>query len=28
VDGIKVYNKALSLAEVQRNYKATKGSHR
>lgn len=28
IDGVKIYNKALSLAEVQRNYKATKGSHR
>ena len=28
IDGVKIYNKALSLTEVQRNYKATKGSHR
>ena len=28
IDGIKVYNKALSLAEVKRNYNATKSSHR
>ena len=27
VDGVKVYNKALSLTEVQRNYNATKGVH-
>jgi hypothetical protein len=28
VDAVKVYSKALSAAEVLRNYKATKGSHR
>jgi len=28
VDGVTVYTKVLSLTEVQRNYKATKGSHR
>jgi hypothetical protein len=28
IDGVKIYNKALSETEIQRNYKATKGSHR
>ena len=28
IDGVLIYSKALSLEEVQRNYKATKGSHR
>jgi len=28
IDGVKLYGKVLSLTEVQRNYKATKGSHR
>ena len=28
IDGAKIYNKALSAAEVLRNYNATKGSHR
>ena len=28
VDGVRVYSDSLSLAEVKRNYNATKGSHR
>jgi hypothetical protein len=28
IDGVLIYNKVLSLEEVQRNYKATKGNHR
>jgi hypothetical protein len=28
IDGVRFYNRALSLEEVKRNYKATKGSHR